>query len=149
MLKGASDDRQIADMIRVAESQAVIDEVRKTPEFAGSVPGGARAVPSVRAERIGGSDLVRVSLRTRDWTDARTVSDMLALAFIRQWEAAGRGAGTIRIVQSGGVGYVDTLGKMITAFLYGWPVLLLAIGLEIGYGLGRGVGKRWQFMKKG
>jgi hypothetical protein len=141
MLKGVSNDRQIDEMIRAAGGRALIDDAADTLEKAG-VADKRNILSTLHAERIGSSDLVRISVRTNSVEHANIVSDVLAMAFIHQWEALGRGTGVIRIVQSQEIRGIDTVGSLANVFLIGWPILMILIGLEIGYLLGFLTAKR-------
>ena len=142
MLKGASHDRQIADMIGIAKSQAVIDDVTDTLQRKAGVAGTRKILSTLRAQRIGNSDLVRITVRAGTAANASIASEVLATAFVHRWESLGRGTGVMRIVQSKELRGIDTIGKLGITFLISWPILMILIGLEIGYLLGFLTAKR-------
>ena len=142
MLAGASDDRQIADMIGIAKSQAVIDDITETLQRKAGVAGARRILSTLRAQRIGNSDLVRITVRAGTAANASIASEVLATAFVHRWESLGRGAGVMKIVEPKELRGIDTIGKLGTTFLISWPILMILTGLEIGYLLGFITAKR-------
>lgn len=141
MLKGASDDHQIADMIRIARSQVVTDDVMEILEHA-KVPGAKKILSTLRAERIGNSDLVRITVEAGNDEDAGRAAEVAAAAFILKWEALGRGAGMMRTVQPRAPAHVNDTRTLAAVFLIGVLILLILTGMEIGYMFGRRLGYR-------
>ncbi|HET6456349.1 MAG TPA: hypothetical protein VFI02_18240 [Armatimonadota bacterium] len=141
MLKGASDDHQIADMIRIARSQAVTDDAMEILEHA-KVRGAKKILSTLRAERIGNSDLVRITVEAGNDEDAGRAAEVGAAAFILKWEALGRGAGMMRTVQPQERAQVNDTLTLAAVFLIGLLILLILTGMEIGYILGRRLGYR-------
>ena len=143
MLTGVVDDQRLfGEMIRIAESRAVAERVKPMLRRKAGAAGAEEILASRKVDRIGNSDLIRIKVVSGDAAHSNYAADGLALEFIRRCEELARGAGVVKIVQTAEVRGVDTIGELATLFLFGWPILMISIGLEIGYALGRNLGAK-------
>lgn len=138
---GARDgERRISKMIEIAKSRIVAEGGEKDLRDELGIANPEKTVSTLKAERVGDSDLVRIKVRSGSFDDARNAASVLASEAILRCKELGQVTG-VKLVQSAEAQNVLTLRRLETLFLFGWPVLMLLIGLEIGYPLGRRLGR--------
>ena len=140
MLAGDGSLQNIREMIEIAKSRSVVERTAKGLEDELGIANPEKILATLKAERIGDSDLVAIKVSSRDYDDATNAANVLASEAIRRLEELGQGA--VRIVESERIEGVDSLGSKPIIFLFVWPVLMLLTGCEIGYVFARWSSRR-------
>lgn len=143
MLAGTLDgERRIAEMIGIARSQGVRERAAETLRRGVGIGHPENILSTLKVERMGNSDLVSIKVVSENEMHARCAAGVLTFGFLQRGQELGRDARTIKVIQTAQTGQVDTLGPRVTLFLFGWPILMVSIGLEAGYLLGRNLGAK-------
>jgi len=129
--------RHVANLIQIGKSRAVLERAKETLGTL-NVANAEKTLSTLEIKPVENSDIISIRVTSADETTAKAVADVLAQHLrSRVQELEGLSKPVMQVVDPSKTAPANTMKVQSTLFLYGFPVLLVSIGIAIGYSMGR------------